>query len=83
MAELLHLLGFLFLLGLIGGLLWRFNKREKGTVMGADARDAARYRWLRACGAEWSNLGILDGRGNLIPEALDEEIDAAMKREQP
>jgi hypothetical protein len=51
--------------------------------MGADARDAARYRWLRACGAEWSNLGILDGRGNLIPEALDEEIDAAMKREQP
>lgn len=42
------------------------------------ARDAARYRWLRACGPEFENLSILDARGAVIPEALDAAIDAAI-----
>lgn len=44
----------------------------------ADAVDAARYRWLRQCGAEWDQLSILDARGHLDAEALDTEIDAAI-----
>ncbi|MAF04373.1 hypothetical protein [Herbaspirillum sp.] len=43
-----------------------------------DVRDAARYRWLRECGAEFNKLEILDICGYIDAEALDEAIDAAM-----
>jgi hypothetical protein len=41
-------------------------------------KDAARYRWLRACKEEWSNLSVLDSRGDVIAESLDAAIDAAL-----
>jgi hypothetical protein len=40
-----------------------------------DRRDAERYRAIRACGSEWSGLRVLNSRGELDPEALDEEAD--------
>lgn len=59
-----------------------FAKLLAGQSAGAltdDAKDAARYRWLRACGGEWSGLSFLDIRGDIDPEALDSEIDAAIE----
>lgn len=43
-----------------------------------DARDAARYRWLRTCGEAFDVLPIFDLRGNIEPETLDSVIDAAL-----
>ena len=43
-----------------------------------DARDAARYRAIRACGKEWSGLRVFDARGDIVPEALDEEADGLL-----
>jgi hypothetical protein len=52
------------------------DMRTPGVAPSDDARDAARYRKLRACGDEWGNLSVLDSRGDLIPEALDKAVDA-------
>ncbi|WDG52474.1 hypothetical protein [Pseudomonas chlororaphis] len=39
-------------------------------------KDAERYRWFRNSGDP--DIAYLDSRGHIYPEALDEEIDAAM-----
>lgn len=43
-----------------------------------DAKDAARYRWLRQCGEEFASMRIMDSRGDIDPKALDEVCDAAI-----
>lgn len=60
------------------GLLLEHCKAKDAEVA-ALREDAERYRWLRACGMEFDNLSILDGRGALVPEALDAAIDNARK----
>ena len=46
--------------------------------------DAERYRAIRQCGREWSNLCVFDSRGALIADKLDREADTLINaaREQ-
>lgn len=46
-------------------------------------RDAERYRWIRQCGAEWSDLPVFDSRGHLDGEFLDEAVDTATSATPP
>jgi hypothetical protein len=48
----------------------------------ADKRDAERYRAVRACGSEWSELSVFDARGHLDAEFLDEAADSLVQRER-
>ena len=61
----------------LGGGEALYSKPQGGQRAGVaeDARDAARYRAIRACGEEWSGLRVFDARGAIDPESLDEEAD--------
>jgi hypothetical protein len=48
---------------------------------GQDAKDAARYRWLRSCGAAAEELAICTDYGWVAGSDFDETIDAAMAHE--
>ncbi|CAJ0705999.1 hypothetical protein [Ralstonia holmesii] len=39
-------------------------------------KDGERYRAIRQCGKDWSNLRVFDYRGAIDAQALDHEADA-------
>lgn len=55
---------------------------EADAASEADKRDAGRYRAVRACGSEWSELSVFDARGHLDAEFLDEAADSLVQRER-
>lgn len=58
-----------------GAELWKPPLGKAG-----DARDAARYRWLRQSAYWIHSAKVFNIHGDyLVPDCLDKEIDAAMK----
>ena len=62
-----------------------------GASQPADAKDAARYRWLRDSDNDWATIGCQVAHengtgkevlGHYVRESLDAAIDAAMQQEQ-
>lgn len=61
------------------------SARAQPQAESQDAKDAARYRWLRSCDADDEDLVMvrcsIDGSDNLLSDGdLDAAIDAAMER---
>jgi hypothetical protein len=61
---------------------WKRRATPADAASEADKRDAGRYRAVRACGSEWSELSIFDARGHLDAEFLDEAADSLVQRER-
>lgn len=49
--------------------------KERAWLTPKVLKNNQRYEALRGIGSDWDNLSVLDFRGHLIPEALDEACD--------